>query len=162
MLHYNHTSQLHQQNTSAKQPSFALFTLVCTVCCESITYKIPFVMITCCTFIPFIKHILIFTSLPGPRPVLPPSLPPLPPSTLQHSSDSSPPLIPTIDSVANPDWDRSGTPTITLRLHPDRMETMSLKSALCGGGFSCFSACACGRWGWMGACVNKPICPSKC
>lgn len=81
MLHYNHTSQLHQQNTSAKQPSFALFTLVCTVCCESITYKIPFVMITCCTFIPFIKHILIFTSLPGPRPVLPPSLltPPPPP-----------------------------------------------------------------------------------
>ena len=41
--------------------------------------------------------------------------------------------IPPHDCVANPDWDRSGTPAITSR---DRMETISLKSALCGAGFS--------------------------
>lgn len=90
----------------------------------------------------------------------PPSLPPTL-YFLQHGSDSSP-LIPTNDSVSNPYWDHSSTPTITLRLHPDRMEMMSLKSALCCGGFNCFRACVCGRQGWMGACVNKPICPSKC
>lgn len=93
---------------------------------------------------------------PLPTIILSPS-PPAP--CTQHSSGSFSPPIPTRDSVANPNWDRSGTLAIASRLHPDRMEMMSLKSALCGEGFR--RVCVC-WWGWWRACVNKPICPSKC
>lgn len=110
------------------------------VCCESI-YLLP-------SSLSYVSlYLALWPTICSPIHSCPPSLLPLPLCSTPQTR--LPHWFPTMIMLLIRSGIAPAHPLITLSLHPDRTETMSLKSALFGGGLSRFTVCASSRQsGW--------------